>query len=256
MSKNQFHFPSGKASNYRCANGFAAVLLVSLLPVLISLGLIVPLGLQILQIQKAQRHECRMGLLRYQTVAKETIQQMQAMNIQARLLRAQRLAAMAMLFVPQSSAEGFRQLNKVNQQQKQLDRRQKAALRLGKMRMLQSLRETNRKIRHVEKPNLFQISTSPSLPATATLAIRPDVMSDQAPVYVFEKDFTRKQTQQISWKSEFSFAGDKLWTKWTGFKSIKQAQSCAATLTEKKEKVSAELIKAKFLPSFSSPLFF
>lgn len=256
MNKNRSHSRSSKAFDYRSDNGFAAVLLISLLPALICIGLIVPLGLHILNVQKAQRHECRVGLLEYQAIAKNTIQKLETLNILARALRIEKVVAMGMMLVPQTAVQGLRLFQQVQRQQKNLGRQQKAILTFGKTRMSYQVTRTNQKIRKSSGDTLLNISTTLMPLGLPTLALRPDNKSDDAPVYVREKDFTRKQTKQISWKSKFSFAGDGIWSKWTGVRSITQSQSCAATLLEEKSNLVAQLTKARSWPSFSSHFFF
>ncbi len=256
MFKSQFPFLFPKKSPYHSDKGFAVVFLLSLLPLLLSVLFLVALGTQILQAQKSQRHFCRMGMLKYQETSRAAIEQLQSMNFEARFLRGQIAVANAMMLVPATAVAG-RTLKSVTRiQQRFLQIRQKTLLFATRVQLSNILSHTKSQIKKVQVNGLF-IETDVDWNMAKPLAIRPDRKSDIAPVYVLESQFSDKQTQQVSWKSQFSFSGGIAWKKWIGWTKITHQQSCAATLVESKtKKLEAQLTKAKFLPSSLLPLFF
>lgn len=251
MTEIQSPSPFNKASPCRSNEGFVVVLLLAFLPVLFTATLLVPMGLHAFQIHKAERHICRTGLLSYQASALQTIEQLKLLNIEARVLRAQKVTAQAMMLVPKTAVPGLKLYLQTRRAQKILDTRQRLLLNLGRIRLQKQLWQIVRSLKKTGTDfALFTTTTQVLSGLRGKLAVRPDDSSDIAPVYVLEDDFTHKQTQQISWKTSLSFRGDFAWKEEIGWRRLRQNQACAATIENKDGTLRAVLSAARFWPSF------
>lgn len=251
MTENQFPYLFSKASRYRSDNGFAVILLLTFLPVALSIALLVPIGIHVFGIHKSQLHACRQGLLDAQAIALKTIAQMKLLNMESQFLRVQKKTAQAMMLVPKTAVAGLRLYSQTRRAQKALDIRQRATLNLGKLQLQKQLWQTTLSVKKTSS-SLF-VATTRSLPnLQPIIAIRPDDDSDIAPVYVLEDDFMHKQAQQVSWMTHLELRGDFTWKNELGWQTIKRTQACAASIEEKNGHFQVVLTVAKSWPNFSS----
>lgn len=194
--------------------GFAMVLALSLLPLLLAAGFAFLFSGHLLKNWMQSLHICRTELLKTQSQAKSSLDRLLALNKLATSLRAQLLAARiqrAAAIAAQNyplAAQALARIFAIQAQQRTLDLAQKKLILMANFQMSSGLRRVISRLHTQDANNLtrstalfeFRIDSIRTFPKT--LAVHPD-SPDVAPVYELNNDFSQSQGLSVSWNSRF-----------------------------------------------------
>jgi hypothetical protein len=225
--------------------GFALVLMISLLPVVMAGAACLFVFVGLLEDRIVPKNACRRHLLMGLEQISTPLRTLMNLNPQAVQLRVQMKAALSALAAataagnPPAMARALRWVQKVRQQQRLLDRQQKILLRSAETLLRLAHDRAGAALR--QKPIGF-LKTENLRPSAVRVAVRPDVPTT-APVYVFEDDFETRQTLAYEWQSRFVLRGPlaNFLTASGRFPDV-----CAATLTKETWPWQARLNEDRF----------
>lgn len=231
--------------------GFAYLLLISLLPVILSAGFFL-LFSQFLQKNWMQAlHTCRAELLQTQKRTGQHLDHLLKLNWQVKALRASMIKAQAELayaaitFNGPLAAKATAEIARIRRLQQGIDKIQKGLILManfemssGSARIMSRLKTQSLELQS-RLPEFFSFRIHSIRAAPVKLAVKPD-SSDVAPVYELLPQFSEKQALTISWISEFHSSSTK-GSQWLVNQHQKK-DSCSATLKEEKSKFS-EILK-------------
>lgn len=236
----------------RKRNGFAAVLILSLLPIFVGGCFLIFTLLGVLQSDLKLKHICRQEGKKYQEKVLPRLEHLLSLNPRAAKLQAERLRLEVLLNAAlvrgdiTSVATLKARLTFVKTQQLELDIRQKQLINQSNLELLKGHR-TAAKILDQEASrssvkNLLHLQVRRTPTPSPRLAVRPD-SSDLAPTYSPTPDFETEQALAQQWQYSLTF-WYPLMTKPTG--TFKFSKACAVTLKKETFKWKVALTKARF----------
>lgn len=233
--------------------GFAAILIVSLLPCLLAGLFLVTVLMSFLQIDLELKHRCRTGGLSGQTAVRPYLTALLALNPLATTLKAQenillaKLAAAIASGNPPAIAALKVQLAKIRQKRQELDIRQKQLIQQSNVSLARHHSTTHYQIRHrsaeIQNRFFFLNLNLRALPENAPrLAVRPD-SSDIAPSYSPEENFETRQALAHRWQYRLTPRGPLAHFLSGSFQFEK---ACAVTLTKEARGWNTLITKGKY----------
>lgn len=235
-------------------NGFAAVVFLTILPVLLA-GLFFLLFSQYyLKNWMQSLHICRTELLETQASVGKDLDRLMKLNPQVKALRIAlniayiQLAAAIAAQNPAAAAAAQARIMQIKQQQRLLAGVQKALIFSANSKMLSGPLKVSRRLREQDQwnqarmPALFSFRTHQIRTFPNTLAVKPD-SPDAPPVYELQKDFTQAQALNVSWTSEFQTNTKERFGWIQNHHKLKQ--NCSASLKDDKGSFPATLNEGK-----------
>ena len=219
--------------------GFAMVLGLSLLPIILAAGFAFLFSSHLIKNWMQSLHICRTELLKTQSEAKKSLENLLTLNNLAASLRAELLAARMELAAaiaaenPGLIARAEAHILKVQSRQRVLDQTQKKLIFAANFQMNSGLQKVTSKLHLQDATNLsrstslFHFRINSIRTSLRTLAVHPD-SPDIAPIYELDKNFTEAQGLSVSWNSSFQTNSNK------GFRWIQNQHTkkdhCSASL--------------------------
>jgi hypothetical protein len=235
--------------------GFIAILLLSILPILMAAIVALLLSLSTQQALMAGRYACRKGLLRYQEQSAQQLTSLLAFNEKIRLLRIengalklQLAAAIASQNLP-AVAMAQHRLKLVQQHMTVIDISQRSILNASRMLKLQTQSELAAQIIK-GRPESSRISpfmrVSFTNPATElrTLAVVPDRPGSLAPIYEPQEPFIENQSSQASWSVRIGIEKIHKFYPWLSSR-VQWKESCGASLKKEAHQWQPRLVTAR-----------
>lgn len=241
----------------RNEEGFALVLFLGLLPIIISAMLILLFSQYLVKNWMESMHICRTELLATQKRTSLPLRSLMALNPQVKLLRIAMIQAQAELAAALASqnygwaANVQKRILQIQKQQRLIAMTQKtliatadALMIAGPMQTLQKLISQDLRNRS-RLPDFFKFRIQQITPNHQRLAVRPD-SSDSPPVYELKENFRRQQALNISWISVFSTT-ERGPLKWIT-NTHKKKDSCEASLEAEGQQSFHEILNGDKAP--------
>ncbi|UXR64348.1 hypothetical protein EZJ49_14865 [Bdellovibrio bacteriovorus] len=239
------HFTSEK--------GFAAILVVSLLPCLLAGLFLVAVLMSFMQTDLELKHHCRSGGLSGQASVRPLLMSLLALNPVATTLKIQETAVLAKLAVAVSSGNVpaittlKAQLAKIRQKRQELDLRQKQLIQQSNLLLARNHGSTAFDIRSRAqnlKTQFFFLNLSLRVlhEEAPRLAVHPD-SSDVAPTYSPEESFETRQALAHRWQYRLTPRGPLAYFLAGSFQFDK---ACAVTLTKDARGWKTLITKGKY----------
>lgn len=233
--------------------GFAAILVISLLPCLLAGLFLVAVLMSFLQTDLELKHRCRNGGLTGQALVRPHLASLLALNplattlkIQENTLLVKLAAAISSGNVPAITALKV-QLAKIRQRRQELDIRQKQLIQQSNLVLSRSHSSTafdiRRRSQELKKKFFFLNLSLRTLPEEAPdLAVRPD-SPDIAPTYSPEENFETRQALAHRWQYRLTPHGPLAHFLSGTFQFEK---ACAVTLTKEVRGWKTLITKGKY----------
>lgn len=233
--------------------GFAALMILSLLPALVGGLLIVTTLMGFMQWDLALKHTCRVGGLEGQNAVKSHLTSLLKLNPLAQSLKIQEIAAQVKLKAALSSgqpvaiAAAMNRLSKIQGKRRELDIRQKQLIQQSNLVLqrnhLQTRIELSKKSQELLKTLTFlKVSIRMPPEKSPKLAVRPD-FPDVAPTYSPEQNFEVRQALAHRWQYRLSLREPlrKFLNADFGFE-----KACAVTLTQENLIWRTQITRGKY----------
>ncbi|WP_413568737.1 hypothetical protein ACLWBD_14660 [Bdellovibrio sp. HCB117] len=229
--------------------GFAVILLLACLPVLISGLLLLSSVFGFMQNDLAMKYQCRVHGQQGQKLVAPSLEKLLSLNNTARRLKVEEVAAYAKIAAsagnPPALAAAKARLVKIQNQKRQLDLKQKQLINQANMSLASSFAKTRRELANTQEglSNILFVANGFHLSGRRpTLAVRPD-SSDIAPTYSPVAAFEEKQALAHEW--QYTLAVRKPFSQFLeGRFHFKKA--CAVSLIEENSAWIPKIIKGKF----------
>nr|BFD60792.1 hypothetical protein CKG001_28990 [Bdellovibrio sp. CKG001]BFD68399.1 hypothetical protein HAGR004_34210 [Bdellovibrio sp. HAGR004] len=234
-------------------HGFAAILIVSLLPCLLAGFFLITVLMSFLQIDLELKHRCRTGGLSGQAAVRPHLTTLLALNPLATTLKMQETVLLTKLATATAAgnlpliAALKVKLAAVKQRQQELDIRQKQLIQQSNISLARHHSSTGYQIRQrsMEIQNRFfflNLSLRALPESPPRLAVRPD-SPDIAPTYSPEENFETRQALAHRWQYQLTPRGPLSYFLSGSFQFEK---ACAVTLTREVRGWSTLITKGKY----------
>ncbi len=240
----------------RKQQGFGAILLLALLPLILALLIGILLLLSTQQALLGAKQICRKELISMEKKSGEQLQALEALNLQIKALRIEELKLKAELaiaiatenwpavaMVKASLTVVNEQFQNISFQQKILLQQNKGTTEYVRTRLPIQMSHTAKVL--AEKIKGFVILNFELVSVTISpLAVRPDKPSSSAPVYELEEPFIQRQSSQVFWRIKIYIPPTSWAAKW--FRSqVTWKESCGGSLQKEKIQWQSILIETK-----------
>ena len=234
--------------------GFAYVMMLSLIPLLLSGFLFLLFSQFLLQNWMKSLSLCRTELLLTQKEVGAQLQKLMGLNPIAKTLRARmKIAQLHLAMALQSGNPAAiiaiqKKIHEITRAQEQLDDLQKSIVRASNQRMrrgqekvFEMLKQQNQQVQ-AQDLLLFRYHIRPMNASPQELSVQPD-RPDRAPIYELKHDFESQQALHVSWISKFQT------THQTGNPWIqnqhKKIGTCGASISQEKNRFKERLRAVK-----------
>lgn len=191
-------------------NGFAAILILALLPVLMSGLFLVAALMGFLQLDLAMKHTCRREGLQGQESVRPHLEKLFSLNPKSIKLKTQWLAAQAKLVAavasgnPVAIAAAEQRLLQIQSLRQALDAQQKQLIQQSNLQLQRNHSSTRTQLYRISRENqtrlnFLTIKTRIENEPIPRLAVRPD-FPDTAPTYSPEPSFELRQALAQRWQ--------------------------------------------------------
>lgn len=232
--------------------GSVTIAVIALMPLLLAIAVVVFSGYLVLIADAQARHICRAELLRAQADIAQSLNQLFALNPQARLLRIRRNMAeakVAATFGTPAHVAAHAELQTIIREQLALALKQKKWITLARLRAqaapvltLSKVRKAIRRRQNLFSETLLFDDWHPSR-KSAQLNLRKIPAQSLTPDYEPGPRFNRTQEIRVGW----SFAISSLLPSWlhpfVKLSGLKMSADCSATLVEENKKWRPQLTK-------------
>lgn len=229
--------------------GFAVILLLACLPVLISGLLLLSSVFGFMQSDLAMKYQCRVHGQQGQKQVAPHLEKLLSLNVTARRLKIEEVAAYAKIAAsagnPPALAAAKARLIKIKNQKRLLDLKQKQLINQANMSLASSFLKTRKELTKNQESlsNILFISNGFHISGTRpTLAVRPD-SSDIAPTYSPTPGFEEKQALAHEW--QYTLAVRKPFSQFLEGR-FQFRKACAVSLSEENATWVPKIIKGKF----------
>lgn len=231
--------------------GFAMILFLSLLPILITGTLIAFALINTIQADLAMKYECRHGGIQGQKMVGPLLASLLKLNPRAVQLRAKKAQAIIEISTatisrnPVALSAATKKYLKVLKQQEDLDGLQKQIIKQANLILHSAREKTKFKLMTTSRSasNIFaRFSLLSLVSKSVKLAVSPDI-SDIAPIYRLEKDFETAQSLAHEWHFQI-----KTMAPFSYFipGTYNYKKACAVTLHKESSQWQSKIITGKY----------
>ncbi|KHD89145.1 MAG: hypothetical protein OM95_04785 [Bdellovibrio sp. ArHS] len=227
--------------------GFALILMLACLPVVVSGFLFLSAVFGFMQSDLAMKYQCRVQGQTGQRAVAPYLQKLLALNSTAKKLKIEELKAYAQLasFNPFLVAAAKARLLKVRIQKEQLDIKQKQLINQANIVLRDAFTKTRKELLKTQSSLsnlLFKVSHFSLQGQVPLLAVRPDY-PDTAPTYSPDFEFAEKQSLAHEWQYTLSVR-----RPFSQFLSgeFQFHKACAVSLAEENSQWVPKIIRGKF----------